>query len=286
MSKNIYNRKCPALATTYEGRDPAFLDRVLPLVEFVEITPDSLAQMSSRKPAYPVSTLEELAEIARRARIILHGVGLSIGTYSGYSETYIGMLDELMERFDVEWHSEHLGYVEVDGQHLGTMLAVPKTEEMLDLICRRVQRIQERYRKPFLLENIVHLLPDYPGQYSEAAFLNELSARTGCGLILDVYNLECDAHNHRFDITAFLGELKLENVREVHLAGGVVHRGIRLDVHSRTTENSTVSLAQEVLRRAPWIEAVTYELLPQAIPKLGYDAIAAELVRLQSAIVN
>ena len=81
----------------------------------------------------------------------------------------------------------------VDGENLGTMLALPKTRQALDMICERVEMIQARYRLPFLLENIVHILPDYPGDYSEAGFLNAISEQTDCSLLLDVYNLECDA---------------------------------------------------------------------------------------------
>src|SRR5690242_3334286 len=33
----------PSLATTYEGRDSVLLERMLPLVDFIEVTPDSIA---------------------------------------------------------------------------------------------------------------------------------------------------------------------------------------------------------------------------------------------------
>ena len=104
---------------------------------------------------------------------------------------------------------------------------------------KSIGEIQARFELPFLLENIVHLLPDYPGDYADAAFLNELVTRTGCGLLLDVYNLECDAANYGFDIDAFLDELDLEAVGELHVAGGVERDGMQVDVHSRLTEPST-----------------------------------------------
>src|SRR6266702_2963915 len=100
------------------------------------------------------------------------------------------------------------------------MLALPRTEYALDMVCERVCAIQDRYGMPFLLENIVHVLPDFPGEYSNAAFLNELTARTGCGLLVDVYNLQCDAHNHGLDVSAFLAELDFTKVREIHVACG------------------------------------------------------------------
>ncbi|HEX6293461.1 MAG TPA: DUF692 family protein [Herpetosiphonaceae bacterium] len=271
----------PGLAFTYEGNDPALLERVLPLVDYIEVTPDTIAEMRDDGVALHAPTIAELQNIGSDAKIIVHGVGLSIGSYDGYSRQYIRLLDEIMSKLDVAWHSEHLAYTMVDGQNLGTMLALPKTDEVLDMICQRVGELQARYTVPFLLENVVHVLPELPGDYSDAAFLNALVARTGCGLILDVYNLECDARNYGFDIPAFLAELNLAAVRELHVAGGIEHKGFQLDVHSRLPQPSTVALAQQVTRMAHGsVKAVTYEVLREAVPVLGHDAITDELARL------
>jgi uncharacterized protein (UPF0276 family) len=224
--------------------------------------------------------MAELKDIRSDAQLIAHGVGLSIGSHDGYSETYLRLLDQLFSQFDIAWHSEHLAYTTVDGESLGTMLALPRTNEMLDLLSERVRRVQERYGVPFLLENVVHILPDCDGEYSDAAFLNQLAANTGCGLILDAYNLECDAFNYGFDIQGFLHELNFENVREIHIAGGVRHRGYQLDVHSRATADSTLQLANMVLAHASNVRAVTYEFLREAVPFLGQAGICAELARI------
>jgi uncharacterized protein (UPF0276 family) len=135
-------------------------------------------------------------------------------------------------------------------------------------------------------QQYLHLLPDYPGEYSEAAFLNALANRTGCGLLLDLYNLECDAHNHGFAVDAFLQTLQLEQVWELHLAGGTELDGLLVDVHSRPTRDSTIQLALRVLREAPSVSVVTYELLPQAIPLLGHDGVVAELTRLRQLLLT
>ncbi|MGE0826161.1 MAG: DUF692 family multinuclear iron-containing protein [Candidatus Binatia bacterium] len=272
--------KRPALATTYAGQDPALLARMLPLVEYIEVTPDSIAMIDHGRVTLHAPTMRELRAIGRDAHIIVHGIGLSLGSHDGYSEQYLHLLEELLGQVEVAWHSEHLGYTMVDGEYLGTMLALPRTEQVLDMLCERIYEIQERYPLPFLIENIVHLLPPYEEGYSSAAFLNALADRTGCGLLLDVYNLECDAYNHAFDIPAFLAELDLQPVREIHVARGVEHKGFLLDVHSRCSHASTLALAQEVIQRGEQPPVLTYELLPQAVPVLGHDTIVEHLNHL------
>ena len=278
---------CVAIGATYEGRDPRLLERMLPLVDCIEVTLETIAEVNGNEISLSEEIMAELKNMDKATQIIVHGVGLSIGSHDGWSATYLRLLDKFLEQVDVAWHSEHLGYTKVDGEHLGIMLAMPKTEEALDLVCERVRTIQERYQLPFLLENIVHVLPDSPSDYSDAGFLNALTDRTGCGLILDVYNLECDAHNHKFNIPAFLNELDASNARELHVARGVEHNGFLLDVHSQLTRSSTVELAQDVVRRAAGsAEVVVYEFMPEAVPGLGHDAIADQLGRLRAAFRN
>jgi len=271
------------LAVTYEGRDPGFLERIVPLVDYLEVTPDSMAISEGERVYLDPAILADLSSVASRVQFIVHGVGLSIGSHDGYSEAYLRLVDEFLEHFPAAWHSEHLGYTMVDGENLGTMLAMPKTEPVLDMIVERVEKIKARYRLPFLLENIVHLLPDYPGDYSEAGFLNALCERAGCNLLLDAYNLECDAYNQGFDIPAFLDELDLGNVREIHMACGLEHKGFLVDVHSRLLRLSTVELAQQIVERAGGsVWTATDELRPEAIPGLGHDAVVGEVERLSA----
>lgn len=276
--------KAAAIGVTYEGGNPALLERLVQVADYLEVTPDSIAFGAGDGLRIRREILDEWRAAAGKVEIVAHGVGLSIGTASGWNEAYLRLLDELADAVPLRWHSEHLGYTTVDGEPLGTMLSLPRTEEALDLVCERVIRLQERYAAPFLLENIARMLPDPDGDYDEAGFLNELCKRTGCGLVLDVYNLECDAHNHGLDIDGFLDALEFGAVHELHVAGGTELGGMKLDVHSREARPSTAALAARAAAAAPALWGATYEVLPEAVPVLGHDAIVAEVTRLRGAL--
>jgi uncharacterized protein (UPF0276 family) len=274
----------PALATTYEGDDPRLLERIVPLVDIIEIAPDAISGFDGKRAYLRESVLKEYAAVHGQVDLIAHGVGLSIGSFDHWNEIYLHLIDELFARFDLAWHSDHLAWTMIAGENVGTMFPLPRTEEALDLVCGRVRRMQDRYRVPFLLEHIVQLLPDAPAEYTPAGFLNGITSRTGCGLILDAYNLECDAHNQGLDIPAFLGELDFAAVRELHLAGGLELDGFHLDIHSGTVRDSTLTLGLDIIRRAPRLSVVTYEFLKEAVPLLSHDTICTELARIRRAI--
>jgi uncharacterized protein (UPF0276 family) len=277
-------RPLPALATTYEGDDPVLLERIIPLIETIEISPDAMARSAGKHARLRPEILKEYASVVPHVNFVAHGVGLSIGSFDQWDEAYLRLLDELFECLTLEWHSEHLACTQVAGENVGTMLPLPRTEEALDLICERVEALQKRYAVPFLLEHVICLLPDMPGEFTPAGFINAITSRTGCGLILDAYNLECDALNQGLNISAFLDELDLSPVRELHLAGGVEYKGFHLDVHSSSTSNTTLAIGLDIIRRTPNLRVVTYEFLKEAVALLGHDGICNELVRIRQAI--
>jgi uncharacterized protein len=274
----------PGLATTYYCDDPEFAEAVLPFVDYLEIAPDAIASFDGDRPYLRPEVIAHLREISCHVRLIVHGVGLSIGSYDSWNADYLALLDQLCAEVPVEWHSEHLGYTMVCGQFLGTMLPLPRTEQALELVAGRAAKIVDRYGIPFLLEHVVGLLPDAPHGFTDAEFANLVAAWSGCGLIVDAYNLRCDKANRGLDVADFVARLDPRHVMELHIAGGTTHKGLALDVHSRTVAPETVLLAKDILVGQPNIRAVTYEVLQEAIPVLGATQITQELKRLSAAL--
>jgi uncharacterized protein len=275
----------PSICFTYDNYDPLLLEAILPHVDFIETTPDSISmiQPDNSVVLHP-KILDQLKQVANSKKIVAHGVGMSIGTFEGLSTDYVKLLDELVDNVELYWHSEHLGYTTINGECINVMLPVNRNKENLQLICERIYFLQERYKMPFLIENIAHLLPDYDSQYSDAEFLNEITKQTGCGLILDMYNIYCDAYNYQFNIDAFLKELNLDSVREIHLANGSIYKDRMMDIHSNAVDDAVLQLTRDILPNIKNLEIITFELLPEAVPTMGYQAIQNELIRIKSLL--
>jgi uncharacterized protein (UPF0276 family) len=278
-------RTRPMLSVTYSGDDSDLLRRLVPLTDMIEISPDAMARSDGGWARLRPELADEIAEAGGDVELVAHGVGLSIGSFDHWQESYLQLMDDVFQRLRPAWHSEHLGYTVVAGEDLGTMLPVPRTDEALDLVCERAAAVQRRYGVPFLLENVVSMLPEpEDATYSPASFLNEVTSRSGCGVLLDIYNLECDQHNQGLDVDGFLAELDMSAVVELHIAGGTYHGDFRLDVHSRTCDDGTLGLAMEVVDRSPNLRAVTFEYMKAAVPTLGHEAICEELARVRTAL--
>ncbi|OOY20019.1 hypothetical protein BMI86_11145 [Thioclava sp. DLFJ5-1] len=149
----------------------------------------------------------------------VHGVGLSIGGPDPLDRDHLARLKKLCDRYAPESFSEHLAWASHGGVWMHDLLPLPYTAETLSLICDHVDEVQEHLGRRMLLENPATYVLFDDSDIPETEFLTEISARTGCGLLLDVNNVFVSCVNHRQDPRAYLEAFPLNRVGEIHLAG-------------------------------------------------------------------
>ena len=181
--------------------------------------------------------------------ISLHGVGLGIGSARGFSEHHLERISEVVRRIEPALVSEHLCWGAVDDRHLNDLLPMPLTREALDLVCKRVDHVQEKLGRRILLENVSTYLRYRDDAMSEAEFLAALAARTGCGILLDVNNLYVNLRNHGEDPLAALEAIMPGTVGEIHLAGHLVTPDAVIDHHGDRVAPEVWELYERALQR-------------------------------------
>jgi uncharacterized protein len=160
-----------------------------------------------------------LGRIREHYPLSLHGVGLSIGAQGPLDEAHLDRLASLIERYQPASFSEHLAWSTHGGVFLNDLLPVPYEEATLARVCVHVERIQTRLKRRMLLENPSTYVEFSASTMTESQFLREVVKRTGCGLLLDVSNAHVSCVNHGRDAMAFIDDLPLDAVGEIHLAG-------------------------------------------------------------------
>jgi len=186
--------------------------RESPDVAWFEVLSDNYMHTRGRPLAF-------LDRITARYPVALHGVGLSIGSVDPLDRAYLDELCVLRERTGAGWVSDHIAWTGVNGKHGHDLYPVPFTEECLRHIARRVLQAQDILDAPLVLENPSTYLQFAGSTLSEPEFIAALLEETGAGLLLDVNNVYVNAVNHGFDPFAYLRQLPLGRVVQLHLAG-------------------------------------------------------------------
>jgi len=217
--------------------------------------------------------------------VVLHGVALGIGSADPISDEYLGRLRRLIARVDPAWISDHLCWGSSDGHYSHDLLPIPYTDEALDHVATRVCEVQDKLGRPILLENISAYVAFRDSAIPEWEFLNELTAHTGCGLLLDVNNVYVTSQNLGFDPEAYIRSLRSSSVGQIHLAGHTRQPEFILDSHVGPVPGQVWDLYRLAVRHfgrvstlVEWDEAVP------ALPVVLNEAARAR--RIESEVLS
>lgn len=237
----IMNTSYP-LPTGIGWRHPHYgeLLETLPALDFIEVHSEnffaeggaSLAVLRQARAHYPVS---------------LHGVGLALGSACGVDPWHLDQLARLVGQIEPIRVSDHACFARgtLHGTrrkdvHAADLLPIPFNAAALDVLCANVQQVQDRLKRPLLLENLSAYVSFNNADRTEAAFLAGLAQRTGCGLLVDVNNLYVNALNEAIaggatdpqaSCLEWLDGIPPSAVGELHVAGHTHCGDIVVDDH-------------------------------------------------------
>lgn len=178
--------------------------------------------------------------------ISLHGVGLSLGSAAGLDRWHLDRLAALVERIEPVRVSDHASFARAPLRagaaaatvHAADLLPLAFTPAALHILVHNVQQVQERLKRPILVENLSAHLHWADDRIDEPAFFNQLCQRSGCQLLLDLNNLVVNALNQGMDEAAaaqaacrWVDAITPGHVGEIHLAGYHLGDDIVVDDH-------------------------------------------------------
>jgi uncharacterized protein (UPF0276 family) len=188
-----------------------------------------------------------LSRVRADMPIALHGVSLSIGGLDPLNETYLAELSELSTRIGAFSVSDHLSFGTFGGHYSHDLWPLPYTEEALDHVVERVQKVQDRLGRRLLLENVSSYVQYRASTLTEWEFLSEVVTRADAGLLLDLNNVFVSAANHGFSAGEYLRALPPQRVQQIHLAGHSDAGGYLFDDHGSPVSGAVWRMYEESL---------------------------------------
>lgn len=198
--------------------------------------------------------LAQLRLLAERFAISVHGVGLGIGGEGPLDAGHLQRLAALCGWLQPARFSEHLAWSSHDGAYLNDLLPLPYTAATLARVCDHIDQVQEVLGRQMLLENPSVYLGFAHSEMAEVDFLRAIAARTGCGLLLDVNNVQVSAVNMGYAPEAYLAAFPLDLVGEIHLGGhsesaDAAGAPLLIDAHASPVAGAVWQLYASVIAR-------------------------------------
>lgn len=229
----------------------------------------------------------QLAALAMRMPVSVHGVGLSLGGQERPDRHHLARLQRLLSRHPVASFSEHLAWSTHGGRYFNDLLPLRYDEATLLRTCAHIAEVQDVLGRPLLLENPSRYLEWSGGDRAESDFISAIVHRTGCGLLLDINNVHVSCHNLGTDAHAYLDALPLGAVGEIHLAGHARDGDLLIDTHGAAVDEIVWSLYARVIACiGPTPTLIEWDTDPPAFAVLMREAQRADAMlapRLQAA---
>ncbi|WP_328563791.1 DUF692 domain-containing protein [Streptomyces coelicoflavus] len=205
--------------------------------------------------------LAELKALREEFVVVPHGLEMSVGSDGPLDLDYVDAVARVADAVDAPWFSDHLCFTREAGVDLGNLVPTVQTLAKAKSVAANAQQVQDRVGRPFLLENIATYL-DMPGELSQAEMVRAVLDNCDCGLLLDLNNLVVNSVNHGFDAFAYLQEIPLDRVVQIHLAGNsedAYVAGMLIDSHDAPVGQRVFELLDWIMQRHPGVSAVMIE---------------------------
>ncbi len=217
----------------------------LPKVGFFEIHAENY--LSEGGPAR-----FHLEKIRQHYPLTIHGVGLSLGGEMPLDQTHLKRVVKLVNDMQPEVFSEHLAWSTHNNAFLNDLLPVAYDQQSLDRVCEHIDQLQNALQRRVLIENPSTYFEFTHSDRSEIDFITEMSQRTGCGLLLDVNNVEVSCFNRSADPFEYLNAFPVDSVGQIHLAGHTLDDNptvpLKIDSHDAAVCNQVWELYRHTLQ--------------------------------------
>ncbi len=208
-----------------------------------EITPENWMHM----PRIYQKAFEE-AVFSRP--IVAHGLSLSIGSVDKLNKKFVKQMKKFLDRYKIEYYSEHLSFSSFDGKQSYELLPIPMTKKMIELVSDKVKEVEDIIQRNLILENATYYYVPY-AEMREVDFINEVLEKSGAKMLLDVNNVFVNSVNHTFKAKKFIDQIDKSKIAYMHMAGHYFDEeaNMRIDSHGMPICSGVWKLLDYTLRQ-------------------------------------
>jgi len=181
---------------------------------------------------------------------VAHGLSLSIGSVDKLNRKFVKQVKEFLDRYKIEYYSEHLSFSSFGGKQSYELLPVPMTKKMVNHISDRVKEVEDIIQRNLILENATYYYVPY-SEMREVDFINEVLEKSGAKMLLDVNNVFVNSVNHTFKARKFIDEIDKSKVAYMHMAGHFHDEdsNMKIDSHGMPINSGTWKLLEYTLKQ-------------------------------------
>ncbi len=244
-----------------------------------EVTPENWMHMPK--------LYEKAFEQAVNSRpTVAHGLSLSIGSVDKLNKKFVKQIKTFLDRYNIEYYSEHLSFSSLEGKQSYELLPVPMTKNMVNFISDKIKEVEDIIQRNLILENATYYYAPY-AEMREVDFINEVFEKSGAKMLLDVNNVFVNSVNHGFKARKFIDEIDKSKIAYMHMAGHYNDEdsNLKIDSHGMPICSGVWKLLEYTLKQvdAPVMIERDNNIPPLSELELEYNQMKEIVKRVRDA---
>jgi len=280
--KSLDNLPALGVGITYSSAVEPLIVKHPQLLDVLEIEPQtSWMEQELGSGIFKISD-PVLAHIAQLpGKKLVHSISMPVGTSKEPDPHQLSLLNHTIQSLRSPWMSEHLSFNNGHDFFTGFFLPPRQTETGVQLAIDNINKIQKTIPVPLAIETGVNYFRTRKDEMPDGAFVGQIAKEANCGILLDLHNLWTNQLNGRQSIDHFLYQIPLDQVIEIHLAGGMEVNGFWLDAHSGAIPKQLLTISQEIIHYLPNLKAIIFEVFPSFIPLVGLEMVREQIEQIK-----
>jgi len=221
---------------------------------------------------------------------LMHSIGFPVGGSRFPDEIEYPLHHLMIEELQVPWMSEHLSFNKAffNGREYVTNYMLPplQTNAGIEAAVKTIREMQSHLPVPIAVETGVNYMRTIPSHISDGNFIRRVVEKADCGILLDLHNIYTNQTNGRQNMQAFLDEIPLERVIELHVAGGRMRGDYYIDSHSGKIPDDLFETAKRLIPNLPNLGAIIFEIFPDYLNDIGNNQVRKDLEQLNDIWEN
>ncbi len=191
---------------------------------------------------------DELRTISSKYPLTMHGLSMSIGSYTKLNWDYLYKIKDLIHKVHPLFVSDHLSFTTVGNIDSHILLPLPYTDSMIKFVAKKIKIVQDFLETPLLLENISSHIDYSINEITEPEFIAAVAEEANSYILLDINNLYVNSYNKRFDPISYLSKLPKNRIKQYHIAGHQNCRTYLMDSHDGKIHNNVWDLYRNAVK--------------------------------------
>lgn len=151
--------------------------------------------------------------------LALHSFEMCLGNVDRPPDSTLDRIRSLSEIGGVSFIGEHIAFMGTSYDYAGAFVQPPCTDDQTEVLVANVIDAQQRMNVPIIVENPSQMYSEVGGT-TIGEQMRTVAEEADCDLLLSLSNISISDRFHPQDREAFLSEIPLERVREIHVLCG------------------------------------------------------------------